>query len=89
MNLKSIKLDNQAYHEYLQGKEIHCAPGSMGTKEIAQGEHVLVFKDTVTASTAIAPPKSEMQSEYIGIEGKVTGVNTQDAEKPGIQIKKI
>jgi hypothetical protein len=89
MNLTSIKLDNRSYHDYLEGKEIVCATSSLSNKEIHEGEHVMVFKDTVAVNTNISPPKSEMQSQYIGVEGKVTHVELPDGDRPQIMIQKI
>jgi hypothetical protein len=88
MNLKSIKLDNYSYHEYLAGKDVTCPASSVNNKDVAEGEHILVYKDTVTANASIAPPKSEMQSEYIGVEGEITGINTENDQKAFI-IRKI
>ena len=89
MNLKSIKLDNTTYHEYLEGKEVHCSASAAANKHLAEGEHILVYKDTVAASTAVSPPKRAMQSEYIGIEGKVTRVSGQDIGSDEIVIRRI
>jgi hypothetical protein len=89
MNLKSIKLDNASYHEYLEGKEILCNSSSVANKSLHEGEHVLVYKDTVTANTTISPPKSEMQSQYIGVEGEVRAVKSADGDQQGILIKKV
>jgi hypothetical protein len=89
MNLKSIKLDSISYHDYLEGKEVHCSASAAANKHLAAGEHVLVYRDTVAASTAVSPPKREMQSEYIGIEGTVTRVSGQDIESDEIVIQKL
>jgi hypothetical protein len=74
MHLKSVKLDNNTYHEYLAGGDVNCAAEKLSSKDITVGEHVMVFKDTVAADTDGAVPKREMQSEYIGIEGTVIRV---------------
>ena len=89
MNLSSIKLDDQRYHDYLEGKEVHCPTSIVETRDIAPGERVLVYRDTVTASTAASPPRSEMQSEYIGVEGEVTGVSEAEGNRRGIVIRKV
>ena len=89
MNIKTVKLDNAAYHEYLEGKEIRCGAAGVQNKQLAEGEHVLVYKDTVAAGTSVAPPKSEMQSEYIGIEGKVTQINLRSGDQDEIAIRKL
>lgn len=89
MNLKTIKLDNNAYHEYLDGKEIRCAAGAVDNKLLTEGEHVLVYRDTVAAGTAASPPKSEMQSQYIGVEGMVTRINLRTGDQEEIAIRKI
>lgn len=89
MNLKTIKLDNDSYHEYLDGKEIRCAARALENKSLSEGEHVLVYKDTVAASTSLSPPKSEMQSQYIGVEGTVTRINLHDGDQDEIAIRKL
>jgi len=89
MNLTSVKLDNNSYHEYLAGKEVLCPASAVATRHLTEGEHVLVYKDTVAAGTNISPPKSEMQSEYIGVEGKVTSINVMRGNERGIAIVKI
>jgi hypothetical protein len=89
MNLPSVKLDNNSYHEYLEGKEVLCPASAVATRHLAEGEHVLVYKDTVASGTNISPPKSEMQSEYIGIEGRVTNTNVTHGNERGIAIVKI
>jgi hypothetical protein len=89
MNLKTIKLDNNSYHEYLEGKEIRCSTWAIANKSLAEGEHVLVYKDTVAAGTSLSPPKSEMQSEYIGVEGEVTRVNLSTGDQAEIAIRKL
>lgn len=89
MNLKSIKLDDATYHEYLDGKEIRCAAQALDNKSVSEGEHVLVYKDTVAAGTSASPPKSEMQSQYIGIEGTVTQINLRSGDRDEIAIRKL
>jgi hypothetical protein len=86
MNLKAIKLDNNSYHEYLDGKEIACDASSLNNKNLHEGEHILVYKDTVASGTDVGVPKREMQSEYIGVEGLVTRVQEDHAQ---VLIKKI
>ena len=89
MNLKTIKLDNDSYHEYLDGKEIRCATATLDNKELTEGEHVLVYKDTVATGTTISPPKSEMQSQYFGVEGTVTRINLHTGDQDEIAIRKL
>jgi hypothetical protein len=89
MNLKSIKLDKTNYHDYLEGKEVLCSASSLTTKNLREGEHVLVYRDTVAANTDVSLPKREMQSEYIGIEGLVTSVRSATDNQEGVTIKKI
>jgi hypothetical protein len=86
MNLKAIKLDNNTYHEYLSGKEVTCSASDLANKSLHEGEHILVYKDSVAASTSVTLPRGEMQSEYIGIEGLVKHV---DAQQQGVVIQKL
>jgi hypothetical protein len=88
MNLKSIKLDNKTYDDYLHGKEVRCAATQLTSKNLHEGEHILVYKDTVANNTNSAVPKREMQSEYIGIEGVVTKVLGSSEHHEGVVIRK-
>ncbi len=74
MQLKTVKLSPDLYHEFLEGKEVVCQSDSLSSKDIVVGEHVLIFKDSTSAETNVSPPRREMQSEYIGIEGSVLSV---------------
>lgn len=78
MQLKSIKLAPDMYHEFLEGKEIVCPADMLSSKDIGIGEHVMIFKDTASAETDASPPRREMQSEYIGIEGSVLSMPRSD-----------
>jgi len=78
MQLKSIKLAPELYHEFLEGKEIECPSDTLSSKDIGIDEHVMIFKDTASAETDASPPRREMQSEYIGIEGTVLSVPRSD-----------
>jgi hypothetical protein len=89
MHLKSVKLDDTSYHEFLAGDEIHCEAGKLTTKNLAEGEHVMVYRDTVATNTNISLPKSDMQSEYIGVEGMVTKVLKSSEHHEGVVIRKI
>lgn len=89
MHLKSVKLDNDSYHEYLAGNEIHCEAGKLSTKELSVGEHVMVYKDTTATNSDASVPKREMQSEYIGIEGTVVSVLGSPDHHEGVVIRKL
>jgi hypothetical protein len=89
MNLKTIKLDANSYQEYLAGKEVACEATQLTTKNLQEGERVMVFKDTIATNADVAVPKREMQSEYIGVEGQVTSVRMAGAEHTDIRIRKI
>ncbi len=90
MNLKTIKLDREKYHEYVEGKEITFPAAAIDNKDdLQEGEHVLVFRDTVAANTNVSPPKSEMQSQYIGVEGMITRANIQTSAGAQIAVRKI
>ncbi len=89
MHLKSVKLDDASYHEYLAGNEIHCEAGKLSTKDLAAGEHVLVYKDTTATNSDASVPKREMQSEYIGIEGTIVRVMGSQDHHEGVVIRKL
>jgi len=86
--MKSIKLDNVSYHQYLEGREIQCEGGLVSDEGIEIGEHVMVFKESAAAYTSASTPKREMQSDYIGIEGVITGIEERDNEDK-ITIRKL
>ena len=74
MQLKSIKLGPAMYHDFVEGKEVVCPADTISSKDVAVGERVMIFKDTASAETGVSPPRREMQSEYIGVEGSVLSV---------------
>lgn len=78
--MKSIKLDNASYQEYLAGRDVVCGTSTVSDKELREGEHVMVFRDNVASNSAVTPPKGEMQSEYIGVEGQI--VNAAGSGRP-------
>jgi hypothetical protein len=89
MHLKTVKLDHSSYQDYLEGKEIHCEAGKLTTKEVEEGEHIMVYKDTVATNTNISLPRGEMQAEYIGVEGMITKVLKSTEHHEGVMIRKI
>lgn len=86
MNQKTIKLNDSTYHEYLEGKEIVCNASALDDKTVAEGERVLVYKDTVGTNTDVALPKREMQADYVGVEGVITAI---DQTQPAVHVRKI
>jgi hypothetical protein len=80
-DMKSVKLDSHNYHRYLEGSDVHCRPKDA----LQEGEHVLVFKDTVGVNTGISPPRSEKLSDNIGVEGMVTARD----EQAGVTLRKL
>lgn len=86
--MKSIKLDHNSYHQYLEGNEVRCEAGLVSEKELQIGDHILVFQDTTAAHTTASVPRREMQSNYIGVEGIITDIQLRgDVEE--VSIKKI
>ena len=57
------------YESYLKGNEILTTIDA--SDNIFEGDHVMVYKDSIPVKTNIPVPR-EKQSEYIGVEGIVT-----------------
>jgi hypothetical protein len=85
MEIKSLKLDSENYHRYVNGSEVTCIPRT-GKADFLPGEHVMVYKDTVATNSAAGVPKGEYLTENIGVEGMVVAVGS---ERPGVIVKKI
>ena len=75
MDLKTVLLDNNKYHEYLNGQEVECPASKINTRNIQPGDHIMVYKDSLGVKTGVGVPTREKQSDYIGVEGTVTQVN--------------
>jgi hypothetical protein len=84
MNKQTILLEPRTYHEYVEGKEIHCA----SRLPLETGDHVMVYKNSIAASTSISVPHSSQQAEAIGVEGLITGVE-HNGPVADLLIKKI
>jgi hypothetical protein len=84
MNLRSIRLDTDSYHEYLSGKEVICH-----AKEIAVGEQVLVVRDSTANHTDAGVPTRERQADYIGVNGTVTAILNNTGSDQQIMIRKL
>jgi hypothetical protein len=74
MELKRVLLNNTKYHEFLGGQEVDCFRELVHPKDIQQGEHIMVYKDSIAAKTGVTAPTREKQSDYIGVEGTVTAI---------------
>lgn len=85
MNKQTILLEPTIYHDYVEGKEIHC----FSKFDLHTGDHVMVYKNTIAASTSVPVPHSSQQSEAIGVEGIVTIVEQSGAAATEVAIKKI
>ena len=85
MNLKSIKLDSENYHEYVSGKEVICHVKD----RLTVGEQVLVLKDTTANYTDAAVPTRERQADYIGVNGAVAAVLSDNGSDQQIMIRKL
>ncbi|HYF66831.1 MAG TPA: hypothetical protein VD884_01785 [Ohtaekwangia sp.] len=86
MKLKSVNLSTPLYHDYVSGTAVVFSPGK---EKVSVGEHVMVFKNTVAASTSVSVPKSTQQSDSIGVEGVVTQIHNEPGEVQHIVIQKI
>lgn len=80
MEMKSLTLDNATYHEYLEGKEVSCTADHLTNKSVKEGDHIMVYKDTLASNSDVPLPRREIQSDYIGTEGIVTSVRKNRTE---------
>lgn len=88
-HLKTIRLEGTEYEQYLAGNEVMCEATHLTTRDVREGEHVMVYKDTVANHTNVSVPRREMQSEYIGVEGMVTGIRRNGDHYEGVMIRKV
>jgi hypothetical protein len=96
MEPMKIMLKQEDYKEYLQGREVECSPERIPDKNIAPGDRIMVFKNTIASRMDVATPTREQQSDYLGLEGTVLHVNTlsksidaEDSTLQSIIVKKI
>jgi hypothetical protein len=82
--MPSIKLTPDMYHAYVEGQEVSCHPPRY---ELHTGDHVMVFKDTLAATSSISVPNSTQQSQAIGVEGVV--VQEHSPQSDAVRIKKL
>lgn len=75
MNKPTILLAPAMYHDFVEGRQIQCS----SDLELHSGEHVVVYKNTLAASTSVPVPHSNQQSDSIGVEGIVTIVDQHGA----------
>jgi hypothetical protein len=73
MNLQAIYLKDN-YQAYVSGAEV-ASDVSTRNKSLQPGQHVMVFKDTLSSETDIPGPSAEKLSDNIGVEGMVTQVD--------------
>lgn len=84
MNLESVFLKGSSYEQYLQGVEVDSIL-STRNKNIQPGQHVMVYRDMITASPLISVP-ADRESESIGVEGKVVKVDhVTDLKKGSVE----
>jgi hypothetical protein len=88
MEKQEVKIKN--YQEYIEGMEVEATVEVKNNKIIRPGERVMVFKDSMAASSPIPVPR-EKQHQAIGVEGVVTGTEIRESDKSGslIQILKL
>ncbi len=94
MDLKTVLLESKGYQEFLAGNEVECTADHINNKNITMGEHIMVYKDSLANATELSLPTREKQSEYVGIEGTVTAINSPietDASysKQTLRLKKL
>jgi len=87
MELHQVLIKN--FQDYLDGKEVEATAKLKENKVLQPGDHVLVFKDSLAATSTLSVPRSK-QDLSIGIEGTVTQVDMRDpVKKEGSGILKI
>jgi archaeosine-15-forming tRNA-guanine transglycosylase len=79
MNLPKVVIKDN-FSDYLNGKEVKATFISQTKEQAWPGEHVIAFKDAISAGTNLTVPKSQ-QSHYIGIEGTITKVENDATAK--------
>ena len=80
-NIQPVYLGTTSYTAYLAGAEVQSSVDT-NNKKMEPGQHVMVFKDTVAASTSLPVP-ADKESESIGVEGMVIQVNSVTDMKKG------
>lgn len=62
------------YSDFLNGKEVEATVVSPGS-HVEKGMRVMGFHNSIAVNTGVAVPRDK-QSHYIGVEGKVTDIQT-------------
>jgi hypothetical protein len=78
--LQSIYL-KENYTAYLKGAEVESTVNTKN-KNLEPGQHILVFPDSVAASTPLTVPANK-ETDNVGVEGLVTQVNRVTDLKKG------
>ncbi|HYG18877.1 MAG TPA: hypothetical protein VD816_08105 [Ohtaekwangia sp.] len=73
MNIQPIYLKDN-YQAYVNGAEVE-SDVSTNNRSLAPGQHVMVFKDSLSSETDIPGPSAQKLSDNIGVEGMVTQVD--------------
>lgn len=83
------------YREYLKGQEVRgAAILPRVSHRLRPGDKVIVYHDTIAASTSLAVPQEKIH-QSIGVEGMVTELDPQVLESTGgkhvqwLKVKKI
>ncbi|MFZ6011806.1 MAG: hypothetical protein ACOYXT_15800 [Bacteroidota bacterium] len=90
MRLESVYI-KENFSEYLNGNEVEVVTELQEEKSLYPGDHVMVYKDTIAATSDLAVPKHQ-QSHYIGIEGTITDIGIRESENQSgrkIQVLKV
>jgi len=86
MEHQSINLNNTMYHDFLSGKEIVFITSQ---KPLKVGDHLIVYKNTLAATSSVSVPTTELQSDSIGVEGIVTNAKPTDETSQQITLRKL
>lgn len=73
MDLPKVVI-KENYSDFLNGKEVEATVVSHGLR-VEKGMRVMGFHNSIAVNTGIAVPRDK-QSHYIGVEGKVTEIQS-------------
>lgn len=80
---------NDNYTDFLNGEEVEATVVSE-KQDLETGMHVMGFHNSIAVNTGFTVPR-EKQSHYIGVEGKVTAIDSSSPahERPHVRVVKI
>ena len=86
MDLPKVIIDEN-YSDYLNGKEVVATVVSQKSP-VEKGMLVMGFHNSIAVNTGISVPR-EKQSQYIGIEGRVTEIQYNPATGKQVPVVKV